>query len=140
MSRTPTSPSSDAEKHPVDLSAARQILGRDEPTQAFLRYLRQERQASEHTVKNYFLDLAHFLHLNQEIVVDGCCCWQLVSDRAARRFAAALAASGRQRSSINRKLSSLRSFYRFLMRENLTPANPFHLISGVKTGRRLPMT
>ena len=138
MPRTPTSPSA-AEEHPVDLSAARQTLGRNDPVQAFLRYLRQERQASEHTVKNYFLDLAHFLHLNQDIEVDGQCRWQLVSDRVARRFAAALAASGRQRSSINRKLSSLRSFYRFLMRENLAPANPFHLINGVKTGRRLPM-
>lgn len=140
MSRTPTAPSSEAEKQPIDLSAARETLGRDESTQAFMRYLRQERQASEHTVKNYFLDLAHFLHLNQEIAVDGRCCWQLVSDRVARRFAASLAASGRQRSSINRKLSSLRSFYRFLMRENLVQANPFHLISGVKTGRRLPVT
>lgn len=104
-----------------------------------MRYLRLERQASEHTVKNYYLDLAHFLHLSQEVEVDGHCRWDLVSDRVARRFAVALASSGRQRSSINRKLSSLRSFYRFLMRQNLAPANPFMLVSGVKTGRRLPM-
>ncbi len=40
---------------------------------------------------------------------------------------------------MNRKLSSLRSFYRFLLREKLVDSNPFSLVDGMRTGKRLPM-
>ena len=40
----------------VDLRVGRELIGRDDRVRGFMLYLRQERQCSEHTAKNYFLD------------------------------------------------------------------------------------
>ena len=50
-----------------------------------------------------------------------------------------LADAGLQKRSINRKLSSLRSFFRFLLREKRVRSNPFSLVDGMRTGKHLPM-
>lgn len=126
----------------LDLTAARAALAQDKAMQLFLRYLRNERQYSENTMKSYFLDAAHFIYFNPNLPQapdSQSFAWQQVDERLARQFAIRLSAAGLQRNSVNRKLSSLRSFFRFLMREEILESNPFHLVSSLKTGRNLPM-
>ncbi|NMA42688.1 MAG: tyrosine-type recombinase/integrase [Oligosphaeraceae bacterium] len=106
-----------------------------------MQYLRQERNCSEHTCKNYFQDIAHFISLNESLFKQAGTAlpWALCQERHARNFAMRLSAAGLQRGTVNRKLSSLRSFFRFLLREELVPNNPFQLVPGLRTARRLPM-
>ena len=110
----------------------------------FLRYLRAERQASEHTTAGYFQDAAQFLQANPQIVVtaaDGTrrCDWAAVTEREARHFIAELSRRQDKATSVNRKLSGLRSFFRYLLREEKIPQSPFHLLRGLKHGSPLPV-
>ena len=126
-------------KDTIDLSAERELLGKDEQMTGFLSFLRLEKIYSEHTVKNYFMDVAHFLHLTPYIVSDGNCNWKSVAIRHAKHFAMELTTQGLSRATVNRKLSSMRSFFRFLMRENAVEGNPFSQIKSAHGGRRLPV-
>ena len=122
----------------VDLRVGRELIGRDDRVRGFMLYLRQERQCSEHTAKNYFLDLAQCVQMTPLLVADGQCCWSKLTAATARRFAMSLAAAGLQHSSVNRKVASLRSFYRFLLREGVVSSSPFRQVRRGKTARRLP--
>ena len=126
----------------IDLSKERERLAHDSSMLRFLQYLRQERQYSEHTVSSYFQDVAQFLHANARILPpEGTeeCRWAAVTDRDARHFVAELSAAGDSPTSVNRKLSSMRSFFRFLVREEILEGSPFHLIRGLKRAKLLPV-
>jgi integrase/recombinase XerC len=134
MSRTKTTETK------LDLTVARSALANDPQMKKFLSYLRNERQYADNTLKNYFQDVAHFIELNPALPSEtGAFRWEQVDERLARQFAIRLSSAGLQRSSVNRKLCSLRAFFRFLMREELLQNNPFALLRSLKTGRGLPM-
>ena len=122
-----------------ELAQERHLLSLDPLVQSFVRYLQQERQASKHTVSSYLLDLAQFLKLNGRIASESGCDWGSIRDAEARRYGMYLSEAGIEKRSINRKLSCLRTFYRFLLRENAVKSNPFSLVEGMRTGRHLPM-
>ena len=103
----------------------------------FLRYLSVERNASELTVKSYredLFDLAEYLieELGADIRPDG------VSSRDLRGYAAALHEAGYARTSISRKLASLRSFYRFAQQRQLASSNPAKPLRNPRGQRKLP--
>jgi integrase/recombinase XerC len=103
----------------------------------FLRYLSVERNASELTVKSYredLIDLAEYLveQLGSDIDPDG------VTPRDLRGYAAALHEAGYARTSISRKLASLRSFYRFAQQRQLAKTNPAKPLRNPREQRRLP--
>ena len=123
----------------LDLSPERDLLGKDEQMTGFVGFLRTEKGYSENTVKNYFMDVAHFLHLTPHITADGVCNWKSVAVRHAKHFAMELTAQGLSRASVNRKMSSMRSFFRFLMREGTVEGNPFSQVKSARGGRRLPV-
>ncbi|MCQ2396203.1 MAG: tyrosine recombinase XerC [Lentisphaeria bacterium] len=131
MKKTPSSA--------IDLSAERSILAKDESMTRFITYLRTERQASENTIEAYFQDVAHFLQAVSHIADGNGCRWDAVSQEDARHFVAELSMQGDKSASINRKLSGLRSFYKFLMQEGVLQKDPFHLISGLKNHKALPV-
>lgn len=97
----------------------------------FLRHLRFAKGASEHTLRGYQLDLSQFF-----IFVKN----EIVSKRTVRRFLAHLHEKKASSRTILRKISSLRSFYRYAMREKLMSENPMEEIDSPKKEKRLPVS
>jgi integrase/recombinase XerC len=99
----------------------------------FLSYLETERRASPHTRKAYRVDLeqyAAFLAATGEQLVPG-------APGVIRRFLSS-AAGEAGAVSLARKLSAIRSFYRFLVREGIAPGNPARGVASPRRPKRLP--
>ncbi|GED53424.1 tyrosine recombinase XerC [Brevibacillus borstelensis] len=101
----------------------------------FVDYLRVEKNASTHTVKHYVADISEFVAFMEQHQIP---VFAAVSYLHGRSFLAHLAKKGLSRRSIARKLSSLRSLYRFLLREGQLAQNPFQLVSTPKVEKKLP--
>jgi integrase/recombinase XerC len=93
----------------------------------FLRYLEIEKNASTHTVLNYRIDLKRFSKFLNEKTLES------VDYLFIRQFLSELRKSNLSRASTARILSTLRSFFKFLVRESLIATNP---VSGVFTPKR----
>ncbi len=107
------------------------------PIAQFLRYLDVERNASDLTIKSYredLMDLADFLTADgtKAVAPDS------VTPSELRTYVAALHEAGYSRSSIARKLASLRSFYRFAQRQSLATSNPAKPLRNPRGSRALP--
>ncbi|MBI3021477.1 MAG: site-specific integrase, partial [Candidatus Omnitrophica bacterium] len=98
----------------------------------FLRYLSTERNASPYTCLNYALDLDQFFQALGHRRVRG------VNSLDIRRFVAHLSARQHARRTIARKLSCVRSFFRFLCREGTLEHNPAAAIPTPRLEKRLP--
>ena len=105
----------------------------------FLGYLRYERNASPHTLRNYESDLAQFISF-LEAKKPGPPDLIKISHHDIRAFLASLHESARirKKSSIARKISSLRSYFKYLHREGVIRENPAVLVSTPKLPKRLP--
>ncbi|HBC85713.1 MAG TPA: tyrosine recombinase XerC [Lentisphaeria bacterium] len=109
--------------------------------ESFLSYLRNERQSSEHTAQSYRMDIEQFARMvlkkdireNPESVN-----WNDVSVFSARLFVMELQKNDITKTSTLRKISSLRSFFRFMVREELVKQNPFSGLTSPKKEKRLP--
>jgi integrase/recombinase XerC len=108
----------------------------DEAMRHFIEYLRGERDASEHTVSNYLRDVSQFV-LMAELEGDRLN-WAGVSRDDARAFLVNFQRDGYEPTTAGRKLSALRSFFRFLLREGYVESNPFSGLKLPKRGRYLP--
>jgi len=99
----------------------------------FLSYLDIEKNYSPHTIVNYSIDLNEFLEfLGDKTDV------QHVHYLDFRRFLAHLRQKNHRPRTLARKLSSLRSFFRFLQREGLIKDNPAVLVTTPKLDKTLP--
>ena len=102
----------------------------------FENYLAVERNYSTHTVNAYIRDIRQFCQL---VFQDSKFSDFAAVDRDnARHFLVRLFENETGKNSTARKLSSLRSFYRFLMREGVVSENPFLDISAPKQEKKLP--
>jgi len=103
----------------------------------FLAYLRDERGLSARTVAAYRRDLERFSNAlsRQDIAAPG-----QVTEHDIRRFIAHVHRQGLGARSIQRLLSAVRSFYRWLMREGLASGNPAAQVRAPKSARKLPGT
>lgn len=113
----------------------RQAIATDSWTDAFRRHLQGEKNASEHTVDAYLRDIAQFARATWKGQEPE---WRRVGRLAARRFLASVQRKGLTARSAARKMSSLRAFYRFLVREGGAEMNPFDLVHQPKGRSRLP--
>lgn len=105
----------------------------------FVRYLRAECVASEHTVSGYVQDIGQFAaYVWPSRKEPSTIVWDVPDRNHARAFLAAFHRRGWAPSTTRRKLASLRSFYRYLEREGCVAANPFAGLRGPRMGRRLP--
>ncbi len=104
----------------------------------FIRHIADGRQLSPHTVAAYRQDLAELRAFLDRYYDSESWTWGGVDRIALRAYLGHLANQGRARRTIARKLSAVRSFYRFLHREERVEANPARAIRSPKLERRLP--
>ena len=103
---------------------------------AFLKYLRFERNYSEKTIVSYRIDLVEFEGFLKKVDAEK----DLVAVDAdlVRSWMVSLMENGRSAATVNRKLSSLRSFYRFLLKRRLIDLDPMLKVVGPKKQKTLP--
>lgn len=101
----------------------------------FTNYLQYEKRFSEHTVNAYRTDLLQF----QEYLSLSQLSFAEATHPHIRSWIVEMMDEERNASSISRKLSTLRSFYKFLVREKLMPVNPTLLVRAPKLAKRLPV-
>ncbi len=103
----------------------------------FFAYLGSERRLSNNTIVNYRRDLHALQQYMRERGLDG---WQALGNYDIRMFAAANHRKGLAPRSIQRRLSAVRAFLRFLLREGHVNANAAVDVSAPKAPKRLPET
>ncbi len=97
----------------------------------FLRYLELEKGVSAHTLRAYRKDLTDFIaHVNTEP--------EKIDMLDVRGFIAEQIRKGLNKTTVGRRLSSVRSFFKFLYREGHMKSNPAKLVSGPKLPKLLP--
>ena len=103
----------------------------------FLQYLAQEKQASQHTLNSYELDLQQFIRLmaGDDREFDN---WAKFSRDYARSYLQELHKLSLSRNCIARKLSSMRSFYKFLQLSGAVESNIFMRLPAQGRERKLP--
>jgi len=103
----------------------------------FLNHLKNERNASSHTIRSYEEDLSRFSEFLAEEdgeAADPC----QADSRKLRRYSAWLHAKGFAASTIARKLASLRTYYRYQRRQGVITADPAGGLRNPKQPKRLP--
>ena len=104
--------------------------------ESFLHYLRYERNYSEKTVVSYGIDLRDFQgYLNG---VDVELKLENVDSDVVRGWIVKLMESGLSGASVNRKLSALRTFYKYLLKKKIITVDPMSIVKGPKRKKPLP--
>jgi integrase/recombinase XerC len=101
----------------------------------YINYLDAERNASNYTVRNYTHDLLDFFSYLKSKKISSL---NEVDKQILRGYLSHLMKEGFARVSISRKLSAIRSFYRYLLREELVATSPIADTSSPKLDKRLP--
>jgi integrase/recombinase XerC len=102
----------------------------------FLGFLRYEKRYSGHTVTAYTKDLDQFIQFGSEMVED----FSLltVDHHLIRQWVISLMDQGMTVVSVKRKISTLRSLYKYLLRDGLMKKDPTDLVMVPKSGKKLP--
>ncbi|MDD5432715.1 MAG: tyrosine recombinase XerC [Candidatus Omnitrophica bacterium] len=98
----------------------------------FIRYLEIEKNYSKHTILNYNLDLENFKLFVGDLELEK------IDYLALRRYLAVLKEKKLSSRTVGRRLSSLRSFFKFLVREAYLKTNPILALSSPKLDKHLP--
>ena len=104
----------------------------------FITYLTSEKRFSEHTVKSYTTDLKQFTSfLSDEFqIIDNI---DEIRFQIIRTWIASLLEKGISPRSVNRKISTLKSYFKFLIREGVILENPMIKLVAPKSKKRLPV-
>lgn len=107
----------------------------------FIKHLKYERNASDHTLRNYESDLVQFYDhvappdgkgFRREINIRD------IDHLTIREYMASLYEQNKKKSSIHRKVAALRTFFRYLCREGILESNPAKLVHSPRVERKLP--
>jgi integrase/recombinase XerC len=108
----------------------------------FFEHLRYERNVSEHTLRNYMIDLGQFYdHLapadpdsgkRREIEI------RQIDHITIREWLSSLHSAQKKKTSVARKLAALRTFFQFLVREGMLESNPAKLVSTPRLEKKIP--
>jgi len=102
----------------------------------FIDYLRFERNYSSRTAEHYQADLEAFKRFYE--ATDSNLSWAEMPADVIRQWVVEMMDRGNAATSVRRRLSSLRSFYKFLLRRGLVKRDPVHNMPGPKVERKLP--
>ena len=102
----------------------------------FLKYIQYEKRYSDHTVVAYRTDLGQFIQFMNESVGDFE--FKEVTSKQIRAWIVKMMNAGISSRSVNRKITTLKAFYKYLMREGIVEANPVQLVITPKVGKKLP--
>lgn len=104
--------------------------------ESFVKYLELERNASAHTVDAYRRDITEFCtNVMEDAAFDN---WQSVDSGHGKRFLMTLHERKCSKRTMQRKISSLKSFCRFLIRQQVIASNPFDMLQKIKADKPLP--
>jgi integrase/recombinase XerC len=107
----------------------------------FIKHLKYERNASDHTLRNYESDLVQFYDhvappdnkgFRREVDVRD------IDHLTIREYMASLYEQNKKKSSIHRKVAALRTFFRHLCREGILESNPASLVHSPRVESKLP--
>ena len=104
--------------------------------ESFSKYLKSEKRCSKHTVIAYANDVKNFLDFLGGSEIERVAA---VKPKIVRNWIVSLSDSGMSASTIHRKISALRTFYKHLQIEGLVDYNPAHAVNLPKIPRRLPV-
>lgn len=101
----------------------------------FIDFLQFEKRFSRHTIVAYNKEVTQFVEYfkNAEIDIAD------ISHRQVRAYLAQQVQAGKSTASVNRSLSALRTFYKYLIREGLADHNPLSLVRALKQPKKLPV-
>ena len=105
----------------------------EEQVKLFLKYLNYQKGYSENTIINYENDIKEFLEFLNKENIDNL---KEVNYSIVRFYLMDLYNKKFSRNSVSRKLSSLRSFFKYLHNEEIVKINPFSLISSPKKEKK----
>lgn len=103
----------------------------------FIHYIKHEKRYSDHTIQSYQIDIEQFtayLKHSFEITKP-----QKVQSSFIRSWLVSLIDSNVSNRSINRKISTLKSYYKYLLRNDLVQSNPMDKIISPKVSKKLPV-
>jgi integrase/recombinase XerC len=106
-------------------------------SELFLSYLKYEKRYSQHTLTAYGNDLDQFFLFGKELTEDFHI--EDADHHFIRQWIVSLLDNGISAKSVNRKISTLKTFYKFLMREELIEKNPTDKVTIPKMGKKLPV-
>ena len=112
-------------------------LKNPQPFLAFLDYLKFEKRYSPHTITSYQTDLTDFYDYLE--IQYGSLQAEKISPSIVRSWLASIKEDGLQSRSINRKISSLKSYFKYLLKAGLIEHTPMASVISPKSGRRLPV-
>jgi len=109
-----------------------------EIVEGFLDYIQKEKRFSKHTVVAYSKDLDQFLHhIIENLEITSI---KEVDHHDIRSWIISILEDDKlQASSVNRKISSLRSFYKYMVRNEIVEKNPMAKITSLKMKKKLPL-
>ncbi len=120
------------------MTGQKRMVVMDELIERYVNYLQYERNASPHTIRNYRSDLLQFRDYLAEGRDTAAVDVRSVDALRIRGFLSILFERQEKKSSIARKLSAVRAFFKFLKREGVLAENPSTLVSTPKQDKTLP--
>jgi integrase/recombinase XerC len=102
---------------------------------SYMNHLAGEKNSSQYTLRNYRREISEFLEFARH---KGVASWDKIDKEIVRDYLLWLNAEEYAKASVARRLSELRSFCRYLIREKVLATNPFDAVSAPKLPKRLP--
>lgn len=102
----------------------------------YIEYLKAIKNESDNTIKSYAQDLAQFMEFLKENKISEL---EHIDHLTIRGFMAILTEKNLSRKTISRKLSALRSFFRYMTQEGIIKENPALTVKGMKLPKTLPV-
>lgn len=102
---------------------------------SFINFLKYEKRYSAHTITAYDTEVQSYLDFLEAEGMP----FEEVDYKFCRYYFATMKEKGKTATSVNRAISVLKSYYKYLQRESLSASNPVHLIKALKVGKKLPV-